>query len=142
MEAGPIVLVDDDVDDKTIFEEAMISLGIQNSLVWFDNTHEAYQYLKETKDQPFVIISDVNMPTQSGIEFKRQIDLDPQLRDKAIPFIFYSTAVNKETVTRAYKELTVQGFFQKKTDYHEILENIKLILGYWGSCKHPNSPLD
>jgi len=142
MKAGPIVLVDDDIDDKAIFEDAMKDLGVENELVWFDNTKDALHYLMVTKDQPFVIISDVNMPVNSGIEFKRQIDRDPHLRDKAIPFIFYSTAVNKETVDEAYKELTVQGFFKKKNDYKEIVENIKMILDYWRTCKHPNSPLE
>ncbi len=142
MKAGPIILVDDDIDDKAIFEDAIKDLGVDNELLWFDNTKEAFNYLKVTKDQPFVIISDVNMPVHSGIEFKRQIDADPHLRGKAIPFIFYSTAVNRETVDHAYKQLTVQGFFQKKNDYKEIVENIKLILEYWGTCKHPNSSLD
>ncbi len=142
MKSGPIILVDDDIDDKAIFEDALRELGIENKLVWFDTTKAAFEYLKTTEEQPFVIISDVNMPVHSGIEFKRKIDMDPQLRDKAIPFIFYSTSVNKETVTQAYKELTVQGFFQKKNDYQEIVENIKLIIDYWGTCKHPNSEAD
>ena len=139
MKSGPLILIDDDADDKAIFEDVLKDLGINNQLLWFDNCKDAFEYLANTADQPFVIICDVNMPMQSGIEFKRQIDANEHLRRKSIPFIFYSTSADQDTVSKAYTELTVQGFFQKKNDYAEIREDVKLILNYWKHCKHPNT---
>lgn len=136
---GPIILVDDDHDDKDIFEHALEDLKIANPLIYFDRCQAAMEYLLTTTDQPFVIFCDVNMPAYNGIEFKQDIDSNPVLRQKSIPFVFYSTAVNQDTVTKAYTEMTVQGFFQKPHSVEEIKYTIGLILKYWKLCRHPNS---
>jgi CheY-like chemotaxis protein len=139
MKSGPIIVVEDDIDDKEMLEEILGDLKITNKLVWFNKSTEAFQYLKTTSDQPFIIISDVNLPVETGIEFKKRVDADPQLRQKSIPFIFYSTSVNKQTVTEAFTKMTVQGYFQKGDTYAAIKEHIKLIVEYWKVCKHPNT---
>ena len=139
MKDGPIILIEDDLDDQEIFRDCVKELILPNDLIIFDNCPEAFIYLKVTPEQPFIIFCDVNLPVQNGIEFKRHIDEDPELRRKSIPFIFYSTSVNQATVNEAYTKMTVQGFFQKKESYHEIKSNIKLIMDYWKTCKHPNT---
>src|SRR5215203_5332682 len=136
---GPIVIVEDDLDDQEMIQEAIRELGIKNELVFFDRSLKAFEFLKSTHKQPFIILCDVNLPIQNGIEFKRQIDEDKQLRQRSIPFVFYSTAVDKNSVDTAYKDLTVQGFFKKKNKYEELKSDLKLIVDYWTNCKHPNS---
>ena len=136
---GPIVIVEDDLDDQEMIQEAMQELGIKNELVFFHRSLNAFDFLKANSQQPFLILSDVNLPVQNGIEFKRQIDEDKQLRQKSIPFVFYSTAVDKNSVDTAYQDLTVQGFFKKKNKYEELKSDLKLIVDYWTNCKHPNS---
>src|SRR5687767_15325981 len=136
---GPIVIVEDDLDDQEMIQEAIEGLGIKNKLVFFDRALKAFDFLKSIREQPFLILSDVNLPIQNGIEFKRQIDEDNDLRHKSIPFVFYSTAVDKNSVNTAYQELTVQGFFKKKNTYDELKSDLKLIVDYWKTCKHPNS---
>lgn len=137
--AGPIVIVEDDADDKEVFEEILKELKVQNKTVWFTKCDDAFDYLKKTTEQPFLIFSDVNLPRQNGIEFKRAIDNDEQLRKKSIPFVFYSTSVAQKLVNEAYTKMTVQGFFQKANSYEEIKATIKLILDYWAICRHPNA---
>jgi CheY-like chemotaxis protein len=136
---GPIVLVDDDPEDEELLREVLQKLGIPNKLVHFDVSSKAFDYLKQTTDNPFLIISDINLPRQTGIEFKRQIDADPLLRSKSIPFIFLSTSIDEKTVNVAYKEMTVQGFFQKPITFREFITVIKVITDYWQLCRHPNS---
>lgn len=137
--SGPIVLVDDDEDDEQLLREALNELGIENSLVHFEDCEKAFEYLKATDDKPFLILSDVNMPKLNGIEFKRKIDADPLLRSKSIPFVFFSTSVNKMAIDIAYKEMTVQGYFQKANNFQELKLLINLIIDYWKVCHHPNS---
>jgi CheY-like chemotaxis protein len=136
---GPIVIVEDDKDDQEIIEEVITELRVENKIILFDNCIDTFAYLKTTKDQPFIIFCDVNLPQQSGIDFKRQIDEDDYLRKKSIPFIFYSTSVAQYAVNEAYTKMTVQGFFQKPNSYEEIRQLIKVILDYWKNCKHPNA---
>jgi CheY-like chemotaxis protein len=137
--SGPIIIVEDDLDDQNILEEAIRETGTTNEIIFFANGPEALDFLKKTKSQPFVILSDINLPIQTGIEFKKKIDSDPQLRQKSIPFIFFSTSVDKGSVTTAYTEMTVQGFFKKSDSYDELKHLVKLIMEYWKYCKHPNT---
>ena len=139
MKSGPIIIVEDDIDDKELLESVFHDLKIPNRLNWFRKSGEAFTYLKTTGDQPFLIFSDVNLPVENGIEFKRRIDADPHLRQKRIPFVFYSTSADQRTVNTAYTEMTVQGFFQKENRYEEIKKCIDLIVKYWKMCRHPNS---
>lgn len=137
--SGPIIIIEDDEDDQEIIRDVFKDLGITNELIFFVRPASAISFLRSTDEQPFLILSDVNLPEQSGVEFKRQIDEDSQLREKSIPFVFFSTSVDKETVNTAYKEMTVQGFFQKKSNYQELQSVLKLIMDYWKECSHPNS---
>ncbi len=139
MVSGPIVIIEDDVDDKEIIEEVLKELDIPNKIVWFKGCTEAFKYLKVQTEQPFVILCDVNFPGQSGREFKKQIDDDDEIKKKSIPFVFYTTAANKNYVDEAYTELTVQGYFQKANSYTETKNIVRAILEYWKYCKHPNA---
>ena len=136
---GPIVLIDDDPDDAELLSSVLNDLMIQNEFIWFDSTKNAMEYLRTMTGQPFLIICDVNMPLQSGIDFKKELDNDPELRSKAIPFLFYSTSVDKYLVTKAYGELTIQGFFRKEHSYATIKERTRDINAYWKHCEHPSN---
>ena len=137
--SGPVIVLEDDADDKSIFEEILQDLEITNKLIWFTKTAETLEYLKTTSEQPFIIFSDINLPVQNGIDFKKELDTDEQLRKKSIPFVFYSTSVDQKTVNDAYTKMTVQGFFKKGNSYDEMKTDIKVIFDYWKTCKHPNT---
>jgi CheY-like chemotaxis protein len=137
--SGPIILIDDDSDDKQFLAEALKELNIPNKVINFGDTQKALDFLKTTRESPFIILSDVNMPRLNGIEFKRKIDSDPQLRSKSIPFVFFSTVADKQAVDIAYKEMTVQGFFQKPNTFPELIKIISIIMDYWKICWEPNT---
>src|SRR5687768_8204213 len=100
--SGPIILVDDDTDDLETFTDALRDIGKDHEVIWFKSCGDCLAYLETTGQSPFIIFCDINMPIQSGIEFKRQIDENPRLREKSIPFVFYSTSVDHELVLKAY----------------------------------------
>lgn len=138
-QTGPIILIDDDHDDKEIFEMVIMDLGISNKLIHFERCADVTEYLLSTREQPFIIFCDVNMPVCNGLEFKASIDADPVLRKKSIPFIFYSTSIDQRAVDQAYMEMSIQGFFQKKSGLEDIRKTVKQIIAYWLLCRHPNS---
>ncbi|MBK6266175.1 response regulator [Marivirga sp. S37H4] len=137
--SGPIVIIEDDEDDKEIFESIVRELGIQNEIKWFVETESAFDFLKTTDEKVFLIFSDINLPGKNGIQFKYDIDADPELRKKSIPFVFLSTYASQKDVEEAYIKVTVQGFFIKGTDYGEIKKMLQHIFEYWKNSKHPNS---
>ena len=135
---GPLIIVDDDIDDEEIVREALTELAVPNKVHYFSNGETALQYLQTTAEQPFLILCDVNMPKMGGIELKRQIDADPELRSKSIPFIFFTTTVDEGAVVESYTTLTVQGFFRKSNRYEELKDILSLITNYWKHSYHPN----
>ena len=136
---GPIVIIEDDREDMELFESAVRDLHISNEIKWFAETQSAYEFLATTEVSTFLIFCDINLPGRNGLEFKKAIDENPELRKKSIPFLFYSTAAKQKDVNEAYMEMVVQGFFQKEHSYGQMKEMLKVIFDYWSLCKHPNA---
>lgn len=139
IQKGKIIVIEDDQDDMEIFEAMVRDLGVENEIIWFSDSKSAYQYFKNTNDLIFVIFSDINLPGNDGIALKKQIDDDPSLRKKSIPFIFLTTTASKEIIDKAFTEMTVQGFFVKGNDYPKMKKMLSLIFEYWIESRHPNS---
>ena len=48
MKTGPIILIDDDSDDKDVFLDILKDLKVFNPVLWFQNCDDAFSYLKTT----------------------------------------------------------------------------------------------
>jgi CheY-like chemotaxis protein len=134
---GPIVLAEDDADDREILKQAFNSLQVKNKLLFFDNGEQVIHYLKTTLDQPFIIISDINFPKMNGLDLRKHINADEQLKRKAIPFVYLSTTCSQQAVDKAY-ELMVQGYFVKEDNINQVEQTLRMIIDYWSLCRHPH----
>lgn len=133
---GPIIIIEDDADDRMLLEAAFGELGYANEVKYFDNGKAALEYLRDDSVLPFLILSDINMPMLSGLELRRMIATDPKLAPKCIPYLFFSTHASERAVTEAY-QLSVQGFFMKPNSFSELVGIIRKILAYWRECYSP-----
>jgi len=68
---GPIIIIEDDLDDQELLSEVFKKLNYKNEIVFFGDGQEALEYLTDTSIEPFIIFSDINMPKLSGMEYKR-----------------------------------------------------------------------
>lgn len=133
MKTGPILIVDDDIDDREILVNTFRQSEVANEIVCFNNPIEAITFLQETHENPFLIISDINMPKMNGLMFRKAIIDDESLHRKRIPFIFLSTSNDGKMLDTAYK-LSAHGFFQKTTDCTALKEIVAGIVFYWKQC--------
>jgi CheY-like chemotaxis protein len=133
---GPIILVEDDADDQEFLIEALTAVGVSNEILVFDNGKKAYDFLATTDKQPFIIISDVNIPIVNGIQLKQEIENNEYLKGKSVPFIFLSTTSDTKTVKEAFS-LNCQGFFVKENTYAGIQLPLRRIIEYWKNSSHP-----
>lgn len=138
MTKGPIVIVEDDKDDQEVYGEAIRAIGIPNEIRFFDGGKQVLDYLVTTEEQPFIILSDINMPGMTGLELKRSMEEDAYLKAKGIPFVFISTNATKVSVRHAHA-LSVQGYFQKPNNMEEIKDMLRTLFSYWELCKHINN---
>ena len=135
---GPIIIIEDDPDDQEVLKQVVEELQIKNPLRFFSRSTDVIHYLVATLEKPFLILSDINLPGMNGIELKKEINKNAFLRKKAIPFVFYTTSVDKTDVDEAY-QMMVQGYFQKEIKMDAIKQTLKIILDYWHICRHPNN---
>jgi len=134
---GPIVIIEDDIDDQEFLGQAFEKLQYPNEIIFFADGEQALQYLTETSIEPFIIFSDINMPKLNEIELRSKVHENEDLRMKSIPFLFFSTAAEQQHVVEAYSK-SVHGFFIKPFDFNEMVVMIKNIVEYWQSCVSPN----
>ncbi|MEO8770053.1 MAG: response regulator [Ferruginibacter sp.] len=132
MNKNPIVIVDDDNDDRDLLIEAFKEVGAKNEFRHFDNVRAALEYLRSTEEKTFLIICDVNMPRINGVQFKKEINNDKVLNDKRIPFIFFSTSTDINDIRQAYS-LCAHGYFKKPEDLPSFNKIARSIMEYWMS---------
>jgi len=134
---GPVIIIEDDTDDQELLTSVFKELGNQNQLIFFDDGISAYKYLTTVHNQPFLILSDINLPKLGGFELREKIHNNDQLRLKCIPYLFFTTSGDQKHVIAAYSK-SVQGFFVKPNSYAELLRVMKNIMEYWKDCQSPD----
>jgi CheY-like chemotaxis protein len=134
---GDIIVIEDDADDQDLFKEIFEKLNVSNAVRFFSNGEAALEYLEQPGAEPFLILSDINLPRLNGFELRERVFTNKELSKKCIPYIFFTTAATKEAVANAYA-FSAQGFFIKSTSYNQLTDDIRSILEYWKRCFSPS----
>jgi CheY-like chemotaxis protein len=134
---GPVIIIEDDADDQEFLVEIFQKLNYPNKVLFFFDGQEALDHITQSEEPPFLILSDINMPKLNGFELREKLKTDTKLRNKCIPYLFFSTARNQKAVIDAYSQ-SVQGFFVKQNSMAELEDTIRAIMEYWRRCAAPN----
>lgn len=131
------MFVDDDRDAYELFKEAFATFA-DNEILYAENGEEGLKLLQAHRNHLFMIISDINMPKMNGLEMKRIIEGTPELKIRAIPFMFRTVHDNVVVTKEAYS-LGIQGLFIKTDDAALLRRQIGTILQFWDMAVHPNT---
>lgn len=134
---GPIVIIEDDIDDQDILTDIFQRLNYANKIQFFSDGNDALEFLDKTDIQPFLILSDINMPRINGFDLRNKVFTNEKLQHKCIPYLFFTTVATKKAVIDAYA-LSVQGFFVKPSSIAGLQRTIQKIVEYWQECIAPN----
>lgn len=134
---GPIIIIEDDLDDKEVLIDIFKKLDYRNEVIFFLESEKALDYLNQSDAVPFLILSDINMPRLNGFELKKKIHTDAALQIKCIPYLFFTTSASKKAVIEAYS-MSAQGFFIKESSITELEKTISIMVEYWKRCYSPN----
>ena len=134
---GPIIIIEDDTDDQDMLLEIFRELKYRNELIFFADSIQALDYLTDTEIEPFLVLSDINMPKLNGMELREKVHNNEDLRMKSIPYLFFSTSAEQRHVIDAYSR-SIQGFFVKPDTYEKLKKVIVKIVEYWQECESPN----
>lgn len=138
MKFGPVILVDDDKEDMEFITSAIKNIRPGLGVSAFLTADEAMAYLRKVEKQPFIILSNVLLPDKDGIAFRNEIDNDPSLRKKSIPFVFLTTVIDRMKIERAY-DSTIQGYILKGHSFDRLKKVLEMTFTYWENNIHPNN---
>jgi CheY-like chemotaxis protein len=130
-----IVLAEDNANDVELTMTALRENHVVNEIVIVRDGAEALDYLyKRNKfvdragHNPALLLLDLKMPKVDGIEVLRQVKSDVALR--TIPVVVLTSSREEQDLVRTY-DLGVNAYVVKPVDFHEFIEAVKLLGGFW-----------
>jgi CheY-like chemotaxis protein len=124
-----VLIVDDDVDDRLFFCEALAEINPVIECLTAKDGMEALDKLNKCATLPDFIFLDSNMPRMDGKKCLEE--LKKSNRYISIPVIMYSTSKNEEDMAIS-KRLGALAFIKKPVFFEEIRDTIAHVLsGEW-----------
>lgn len=139
--SGPIIVIEDDLDDQELLQETFKALNFPNQIIYFTDGYKALEFIEKADIRPFLILSDINMPTINGFELKKKIRNNAALNIRCIPYLFFTTGVQRQAVFDAYS-MSAQGFFIKPSSMQGLENTLRKIIEYWQECYSPSQYIE
>ena len=132
------LMVEDNIDHADLMLDALYEFNNKNVINHVIDGEQAIAYLRN--DPPFedkirftlpdIILLDIRMPRQGGIETLEIIKADDQLC--VIPVVMISTSTTEAEIKACYK-LGANGYITKPLDFDDFSDKIKALNHYWAS---------
>lgn len=135
----PILVMEDDPDDRYLLSTVVKELLIENPVLFFSTPAQLLTYLSTGEPDPLLIFCTANLNQDGALELKRNIDQNPRLKEKSIPFVFLSTAGRPDFIEKAYGQMSIQGLFVKPDSIEEFKRLSGLVFQYWRVCLKPGN---
>ncbi|MEJ8844320.1 response regulator [Lacibacter sp. H375] len=133
-----VLIVDDDEDDRMLFEEAIFKI---EPLIQVDQARNGMELVEKMKDGslPEIIFLDLNMPGKTGKECLA--DIREHERWKKIPVVIYSTSANRNDINDTYKG-GANLYMLKPSSFSELIRMIRKTFTYDWEHMQPLSQKD
>ncbi len=121
-----ILVVDDETDVKTLFEQRFRK-EIKNGELDFAfafSGEEALTYLEGNNHKAVLILSDINMPGMSGLELLKRIK---QKYNEPPHLVMMITAYGDDENRASAEELGADDFLTKPLDFTDLKERLKKV---------------
>ncbi|KAA3656414.1 MAG: response regulator [Chloroflexi bacterium] len=128
-----ILLVEDNLGDIRLTQEALKHTGFKNTLNVVTNGSDALAFLKRrgkfsSSARPDLILLDLNLPRLNGREVLSKIKSDPKL--KRIPVVILTTSSAEDDILQAYN-LHANCFVTKSVDLDQFFRVMQKIEEFW-----------
>lgn len=134
--SSPILMVDDDKDDRMMTEKALIKNRVINPIRFLNDGEELMDYLlrrgpyanADSAPRPCFILLDLNMPRMDGRKALELVKADPDLRN--IPVVILTTSSAEEDIVRSYN-LGANSFITKPITFDALVSTMESLKNYW-----------
>ena len=135
LELKRILLAEDSVYDVELTLEALKENNLANQVDVVQDGVKTMEYLRyqgkyaqREKGNPAVILLDLKMPRQDGLETLAEIRKDEKL--KMITVVILTSSKEERDLIKGY-ELGANAYVVKPVDFNSFRECVKLIGGFW-----------
>jgi CheY-like chemotaxis protein len=128
-----ILMAEDDEDDRELVRDAFRDAKVRCGLEFVNDGQDLLDYLRGAADyadrqQPAIILLDLNMPRMDGREALVEIRADDKLRE--IPVLVLSTSTDDADVHLSYRA-GANSFISKPVTHAGLVEVIRRVRDYW-----------
>ncbi len=136
-----ILLVEDSPRDAELALHALAAHNLANEVLHLQDGAEALDYLyrrgefsDRAKGNPVVVLLDLKMPKQDGIEVLRQIKGEPGL--STIPVVVMTSSREDRDLQAAYR-LGVNAYVVKPMQFKDFVDAVKQVGTFWAGLNEP-----
>jgi CheY-like chemotaxis protein len=134
--AFTILLVEDDIQDALLVQQALKEGAIRNPVQVVRNGQEAIDYLEgkgpyaDRRGYPIprIAVCDINMPKVNGFELLRWLRSESDVR--RLPVVMMSSSNRVEDINRAY-DLGVNAYLVKPRNFDEMVDVLNKLVQFW-----------
>ncbi|MDB5281669.1 MAG: response regulator receiver protein [Bacteroidota bacterium] len=124
-----IIVVDDDHDDKQLFQFALKEAGGENPTEFFDDGMQLLQFLDSSGVNNIgIILLDLNTPVMDGRETLKRLKDNHDW--KKIPVIIFSTSDSPEDIRLSYIS-GAAAYIIKPLGFSKLVEIARAIKIFW-----------
>lgn len=120
-----ILMIEDDLGHARLIEKNIRRAGVMNEVLHAADGTTALKYLSEgltTRQRPFLVLLDLNLPDMSGTTILEHLKSDPALR--RFPVIVLTTTDDEREIQRCY-DLGANVYITKPVDYEDFTTAIR-----------------
>jgi two-component system response regulator len=128
-----ILLVEDNLGDIRLIQEALKDSTLQNNLRVVRDGDEALTFLRRqgtysNAPRPNIILLDLNLPGKNGHEVLAEVKQDNSL--KRIPVVILTTSTDQDDIRVSY-DLHANCFITKPAELNRFVDVVRRIEHFW-----------
>ena len=136
-----ILLAEDNANDVELTLAALKTNHVLNEVTVTRDGAETLDYLwrrnayaNREGGNPVLMLLDLKMPKVDGLEVLRQVKSSEQL--KSIPIVVLTSSREEQDVVASY-DSGVNAYVVKPVDFHDFVNAVKLLGGFWAVVNEP-----
>lgn len=142
MQAGLILLVEDNRQDELLVLRALKKVNLANKVEVVRDGQQALDFLfcegefegRDCSEPLAVVLLDLNLPKVNGLEVLRRLRADE--RTRLLPVVILTSSDEERDLVASY-EGGANSFVRKPLDFKEFAETVASLGIYWQAINKP-----